>query len=252
MAELTPFGYRRGSSILHRIDPRFKLLFVALVGLACWRASFTGLALVTGLFALLAADARVRAGALLKSLRWVLLLLGLVFAARALSEGGEPLAAAWGVAVTRQGILSGLLVGWRLLLVVLAGVFLSATTRAAEVRAAVHWLLEPIPRVPAGRVATMMGLLLRFVPLVLEQAAENAAARRARGIEARKNPVYRLRMAVIPLLRKSFQRADHLALAMEARCYSEARAAAGGLSASRVDGVALALVGGVCLAAALL
>ena len=126
-----------------------------------------------------------------------------------------------------RGCTTGLLVSWRLLLIILAGVFLSTTTRAAEVKAGVQWLLDPVPLVPAGRVATMMGLILRFMPLVLEQARETAAAQRARGVENRKNPVYRLRVYAVPLLRRSFERADRLALAMEARCYSEQRGLAG-------------------------
>lgn len=251
MAGVSPFGYGSGSSVLHRIDVRFKLLFMVLISLSCLRASAWGLALLTVLFAFLLADSPLRLSALGRSLRWALFLLGLVFAARALSEPGQPVFAVGGLGVTRQGLHAGLLVGWRLLLILLSGVLLSTTTRASEIRSGVQWLLDPIPRVPAGRVATMMGLVLRFVPLLIQQAAEINAAQRSRGIENRKNPAYRLRMASLPLLRKSFERADRLALAMEARGYSE-RGGAAQRPSSRVDRVALGLVGCICLGAVLL
>jgi energy-coupling factor transporter transmembrane protein EcfT len=97
------------------------------------------------------------------------------------------------------------------------------TTRSAEIRTAVVWFLRPVPWIPAARVGTMIGLLVRFLPEVLRTARETAAAQRARGIENRKNPVYRLTRLAVPLMRKTFLRADRLALAMTARCYSEDR-----------------------------
>ena len=61
------------------------------------------------------------------------------------------------------------------------------------------------------------------MPILVAVARETASAQRARGIENRKNPVYRLTRLAVPLMRKTFLRADRLALAMTARCYSEDR-----------------------------
>jgi energy-coupling factor transporter transmembrane protein EcfT len=97
----------------------------------------------------------------------------------------------------------------------------------------------------------MMGLVLRFLPLLLDQAREIAAAQRARGVENRKNPLYRLRLATVPLMRRSFQRADELAMAMAARCYSEQGRPLQPRASSR-DWCAFAVVAGICLAAVLL
>jgi len=248
---LSLFAYRGGGSLLHRVDVRFKLLCVVSVSLAGIHASAGGLLLLSAFFLLLWLDAFLRSAVRLKSLRWALLLLALVVLARALSEPGETLAAVGGVSVTREGLYAGLLVSWRLLLIILTGVILSATTRTVEIRAGVQWLLSPFPRVPAARVATMMGLILRFVPMIFQLAAEIAAAQRARGIERRRDPVYRLRMAAMPLLRKSFERADRLALAMQARGFSEQRPPIE-LSISRVDWAALGLVAAVCLGSGVL
>ena len=251
MAELSVLAYRSGCSMLCRVDARFKLLFVVMISLACLSASVRGLLLISTLFVILVMTSSVRLLWLLRSLRWGFFLLALVLAARALSEPGDPVASLYGIAVSCEGIEAGLLAVWRLLIIILAGVFLSITTRAVEVQDAVHRLFAPLPLVPAGRIATMMGLVLRFMPLVLDQARETAAAQRARGIENRKNPLYRIRLAAVPLLRRSFEQADQLALAMAARCFSEDRQPPH-LSASRLDWLVLYLVAGVCLSAVLL
>ncbi|PQP33481.1 energy-coupling factor transporter transmembrane protein EcfT, partial [Desulfobacteraceae bacterium SEEP-SAG9] len=76
---------------------------------------------------------------------------------------------------------------------------------------------------PAKKVAVMMSLMMRFVPVIFNQAKETLDAQRARGVENRKNPVYRLTKFTVPLIRRTFENAEKLAVAMEARCYSDRR-----------------------------
>jgi energy-coupling factor transporter transmembrane protein EcfT len=87
----------------------------------------------------------------------------------------------------------------------------------------------------------MMGLIVRFIPVILNQAKETAEAQRARCLENRKNPLYRLVRLGIPLIRGTFEQADRLIVAMEARCYTENRTDPA-LSASRKDWIALLVV----------
>jgi energy-coupling factor transporter transmembrane protein EcfT len=63
--------------------------------------------------------------------------------------------------------------------------------------------------IPGKRIATMMSLTTRFVPVILNQANETAEAQRARGVENRKNPVYRLIRLGIPLIRRTFEGRRH-------------------------------------------
>ncbi len=157
------------------------------------------------------------------SLRWVFFLLALVFIARVFSTDGSVLAAFGPVAVTREGLREGALICLRLVLVFIVGAAFIATTRSAEIKAGVQWFLKPVPWVPAERVATMLGLVARFMPVILEQAAKTSDAQRARAGENRRNPIRRLTAFGIPLMRRTFETADNLAVAMEARCYSETR-----------------------------
>ena len=147
--------------------------------------------------------------------------------------------------VTRQGILSGALICWRLTIIVLLGFVFVFTTRSLEIKAAVEWVLKPLAFIPGKRIATMMSLTTRFVPVILNQASETAEAQRARCVANRKNPVYRLIWLGIPLIRRTFERADKLAVAMEARCYTENRTDPE-LSATRTDWITLGVMILIC------
>ncbi len=244
MARLTPFGYRFAETVFHRMDPRFKLGCLAAVTVASLNA---GLGPV-GLLILLAFWGTVRsglpAGRAIRELRPFFLLLLFVFAARSLATPGDPVVSGWGVTVTRQGVLDGVLVSGRLLAVALASLLLVATTGPWEIKAAVERLLTPVPLVPARRVATMFALVLRFLPIILRQARETAEAQRARGME-RRNPLFRLIRLMVPLLRRILVDADELTTAMTARCYTEDRTGPA-LSARRSDWAALAVAVGGC------
>ena len=91
-----------------------------------------------------------------------------------------------------------------------------------------------------------MGLILRYVPVILNQASETAAAQKARAVENRKNPVYRPTKFGFPLIRRMFERADDLVVAMEARAFTENRTDPE-LAAGKRDWIALMVVGCLCV-----
>ncbi len=250
VAELTAFGYRPGDSILYRLDPRCKLGCLVAASLTVLNSGPAGLALWTAVFGLLLLNAGIAVTTLIRELRYFGILILFVFIARSLSAGGEPMVRFWGFGPSRQGMVEGAVVGWRLGLVVGMGLLLTATTRSWQVKAAVESLLKPVPIVPHKRVATMIGLLLRFIPQILSAARETADAQRARAVENRRNPIFRLVKLAVPLLRKTFLDADRLATAMDARCYTEDRSTPR-LCAQRGDWFFVAAAG-VLSAAALL
>ena len=249
MAELTPFGFVVGTSLLHRLDARFKILFLIGLSLASINAHFDGLAVLTLVLAGSLFFCRIQWKSAWRELRYFLILLAMVFAARVLSTGGSPAITIWMITISLPGLTTAALVCWRLAFVVLLGLAFVATTRPAEIRAAVQWFLKPVPLVSEKKVAAMMGLILRFIPVILNQARETAEAQKARGVENRKNPVYRLAKIGFPVMRRTFERADDLASAMEARCFTENRTNPE-LSAHWRDWVAMGAV--VCLCMALL
>lgn len=223
MAELTFVRYHPGLSVLHRLDVRVKLLATVLLAISAARGGFVdllflGALICAGFLTVRPSMARRSAGIL-----WWMGFLGLVWAARALGTSGTAVVSIWGLTVTREGALDGLLVAGRLAVIGLAGLLLVLSTRSSQVKAGVQWLLRPIPGLPAARVAAMLSLLLRFIPMIFDQAAKTSAAVRARCIERRRNPVYRVKHYALPMLRRLFEDTDNLILAMQARGYHDRR-----------------------------
>ena len=245
MAELNVLGFHAGDSVLHKLDVRFKLLFVVVISLSSLKAFVPSLSLLTLVLMVALMSAGLSLKTALKDLRYVFWLLLFVFIARSLSVPGSSVFEFKSFSITREGLYEGAIVCWRLVIVIMTGLSFVLTTRSSEIKAAVEWMLKPFPWVPAKRIAIMLSLIVRFIPLIFEQAKKTTEAQRARGVENRKNPVYRLKMFGIPLMRRVFERADNLALAMEARCYSENRTDSL-LSSDIRDWIALAGVVGLC------
>jgi len=239
VAGLTALGFISGTGRLHGWDPRFKIAALVLVSLASLKAGLVALSAACLFMVVLVIRAGTPPRALLKDLKPAIVLLCIVFIARALSTPGESLFLFGPWPVSREGMLAGGAICLRLLLVLLAGVAVMASTRLSEIKTAVEWFLTPIPGIPEKRVGTMLSLIVRFLPHVLDQARETGEVQRARGIENRKNPVYRVKQFAIPVLRRTFLTADQLALAMEARCYSDDRTDAE-LVSDRADWMLLA------------
>jgi energy-coupling factor transporter transmembrane protein EcfT len=223
MAELKRFSARRRLQPLAHLDVRLKLALMFGVSPVGLNLGFSGLALLVLPLILLLALHRPAPGANLKDLRWIAVMLALVLIARALLTDGEPWMAFGPVAATREGLREGALTCLRLILMFMLGAAFIVTTPSAQIKAGVQWFLKPIPFVPAERVATMLSLIIRFIPVILEQAALTSAAQRARGVENRRNPVRRTVLFGMALLRHTLATADNLAVAMEARCYSDQR-----------------------------
>lgn len=223
MAELTFVRYYPGRSIIHKLDVRVKLGALLLFTIATARADFGELALlgiiiITGLVLVRPTVARRPV-----ALFWWVGFLALVFCARALTTDGTPLFSISIFTVTREGVLNGLLFAARLAVIGLLGVLMVISTRSIEIKAGIQWLLGPVPKLPSARVATMLGLILRFIPMIFEQAGRTSAAIKARGIERRLNPIYRIRHFALPFVRRLFEDTDNLILAMQARSYQDRR-----------------------------
>ncbi len=251
MAELTSFGFCPGDSLLHHLDARFKLIFIILLSLVCLNLYFVSLGIFTVLLLGCIINARLALNSGFKELRYFFILLLLVFIARVLSTGGTPLINIKFITVSQEGLFAGILVCWRWAFVILLGFTFVATTRPSAIKAAVQWFLKPVPLIPEQKVAVMMGLILRFVPVIFDQAKETLEAQRARCVQNRKNPVYRLIKLGFPLMRRTFERADDLVAAMEARGFTENRTDPELVSTQR-DWIALIVIIGLCVSVIIL
>ena len=250
MASLTAFQYFPGNTMVHFLDTRFKLVLMALASITVLNSSAWALLVMSSVVIGLCWYIRLPLLSVAKELRFFLMLLLMVFVARVLSTPGEPLMQFGFLVIGKRGLVEGAIVCWRFLLVVSMGLVFISTTRVSEIKRSVAWFFKPVPGVSEKRIAIMLGLIVRFIPVIFKKADEVTAAQHARCIGQRKNPFFRLKAFTIPLLRGVFADADKLSTAMEARCYSEQgiRKIA---SASKKDWIILIAGGSLCLIALL-
>jgi energy-coupling factor transporter transmembrane protein EcfT len=233
--------YRHSESLLHSMDARFKLLAMILLCVSIFAAGPISLAGLTLLTVILLRACGIRAARLIRDLKPLFVLMLFVVLARTLTGSGAVWLDLGWLRLSKPGLEAGLLAGWRLLIVALLSSLLISTTRLSHMRSAIARIGRPLPFLPAARLATMFGLTLGFVPLILLEAGEVLEAQKARCVESRRNPLLRVYSFVVVLLRKVFLRGDHLALAMEARCYSD-QAALPALEACAADWLKLGSV----------
>lgn len=241
MTDVTAFRYQSGDTWLHGMDVRVKLAALVLLSLSSVQMSLLSVAVGVATLLYFIKYLNLSIIAISRELRFFLVLLTIIFVLRSLSKPGDPAYSIGPVVISLEGILQGIVICLRLILVVLLGLILVVSTRYSEVKKAIEWALTPFPFIPGRRVAAMIGLLLRFIPVIIIEVREIKDAQRARGIEARKNPVFRIVKLTIPLARRTFLKAEKLAFAMEARCYQEARTNPQ-FDLSRKDGLILVLM----------
>jgi len=223
MAALNPFAFKPGSTSLHGLDTRCKFFLICMMSLSILNAGFPSCIICLMILIVFLKQIRLQVGQTLKHLKYFIVFLGFILLARGLTIPGDPLVSLYDVTISAQGLYQGGLVALRFFLVMVTGLLFSATTRSASLKNAAQWYLKPVPFVPEKRVAVMISLALGFLPLILKQAQETRHAIYSRCGDLEKNPIKRLIRITLPLLKKTFLSADHLILAMEARCYCEDR-----------------------------
>ncbi|GHS88831.1 energy-coupling factor transporter transmembrane protein EcfT [Synergistales bacterium] len=206
-------------SYVHSLDPRAKLLLLVVLLVAVFPASSLVSIAVWGLVLCgIARAARITLGMLLRSCRPVLFLAFFTFILNAASV-------MWRDGDAGDAFLVGLFAASRLILLVSFAVLLPLTTAPLEMADGFESLLSPFARLgfPAHECAMMMGIALRFIPLLTDEADRVVKAQLSRGAKLDQGNFIRRMVAffpiLIPLFVIIFRRADELALAMEARGY---------------------------------
>jgi biotin transport system permease protein len=221
MAERLILHYAPGDSFLHRWDARGKLLCMILASATVLQNRVLVLTGFSILLPVVMGLAGISIKRLWRELRaWLVFFLIIVGTYGITAPGSEWRPVPW-IPLSVSGMLQGIWISWRLLLLLTCAVLFSSVTRARELRDAVLWLLSPLPFLPCYRIAFMAGLTMRFVPLVLDELDEIREASKARLGDRRKNPWRRIKYVVLPLFRRVFLRSDDLAMALAARCYRE-------------------------------
>lgn len=251
LSDITIGQFFPGRSLLHRLDPRVKLVltFVYIVIIFIphnWWG--LGLAVLFMLFAALLSQLPARL--LLRSLKPVLPLILLTAVINLFYGQGEPLWSWWIFSITQQGIVTAVFIALRILCLIAGTSLLTYTTSPTTLTDAMERVLSPLKvlRVPVHEIAMMMTIALRFIPTLIEETDKIMSAQKARGADMESGGLLQRIRALIPILIplfvSSFRRAYELATAMECRCYrgGEGRTRLKQFHLQRRDYLALAVV----------
>lgn len=219
--------YYPGNSFFHRLEPRIKigLITAYVVFLFLFDTAWGYLAMMSlSLTVIWAAHLPLKL--MLRGLRPLFFILTFTLVLHIFFTKGGTVLLQWGrITIETQGLYTGLLMAWRLILLVTTTSLLTLTTSPIALTDAIEGILRPLTPlgVPAHELAMMMTIALRFIPTLLEEAEKIMKAQMARGADFESGNIIQRAKALIPLLVplfiSSFRRADDLALAMEARCY---------------------------------
>ena len=226
LKDITLGQFFPGDSLLHRLDPRTKivLLFFFLAAIFVFDSPLAYAALMAFTAALIAVS-RVPLLLMLKALKPLSWIIAFTFVIHLVSTPGDAFFHVWLFDLTWQGAAKGFFIALRLALLILLSALLTYTTSPLALTDALETLMQPAKRVgvPAHEIAMMMTIALRFVPTLIEEADKIMKAQQARGADLTEGSVIeRVKGFVpvlVPLFISAFRRADDLALAMEARCY---------------------------------
>lgn len=228
LKDITIGQFFPGDSLLHRLDPRVKIvLTVAYIAAVFVPKSWAGLALAAAFSVFVIALSKLPPSLILKSLKPIVpIVLFTAILSALYVQGGEPLFSWWIVTITPKGLKNAVFLTVRILCLIAGSSLLTYTTGPTTLTDALERLMKPLKalRVPVHDLAMMMTIALRFIPTLIEETDKIMSAQKARGADLESgNLMQRIRALMpimIPLFASSFRRAYELATAMECRCYN--------------------------------
>lgn len=222
------FGrYIPGDSLIHRLDPRTKLLgaiwFIIIIFLANNWISYAALVI----FVLTAVKlTQINPKFFINGVKPLIWLILFTVILQILFTSGQTIWLRLGpIVISQEGVLNGVFIFLRFVLIIFMSTILTLTTMPLSLTDAIEFLLRPFAaiRMPVHEIALMLSIALRFVPTLMDETEKIMNAQRARGIDFGEGNIYQQMKSIVPLLIplfvSSFNRAEELATAMEARGY---------------------------------
>ena len=229
ISDITLGQFFPGYSVLHKLDPRTKIILsvIAIVAIFFANSAMTFIVFTLGAVALIAVS-RISFSVIIKGIKPILfiLLFTAVLNVFMTSGEGEPLVDFWIFRIYTEGIVRAVFMALRvILLIVVTSMLLTYTTSPIALTDGLESLLSPLKRlgVPVHTFAMMMSIALRFIPTLVEETDKIMNAQKSRGADFSSGGLVKRAKALIPILIplivSSFKRAEELATAMECRCY---------------------------------
>ena len=228
LRDITLGQYFPGNTVVHRLDPRTKLLLTVIYIVAlflCQHLLSYGVMLVTLIACILAS--KVGFKSILRGMKPVLVVVLITAVLNLLytSGEGEPLVSFWIVRIYSEGLWAAGFMVLRIAMLITGTFLLTYTTSPILLTDGLESLLGPLKKikVPVHELAMMMSIALRFIPTLIEETDKIMSAQKARGADFESGSIIDRAKALVPILVplfiSAFRRADELAVAMECRCY---------------------------------
>lgn len=227
LKDITLGQFFPGNSVIHRLDPRTKLLLLIMYIVALFCAeSWISYGLVLGFLVLAIGISTIPVKSVLKGMKPLVVLviftglLNLFF-----TDGQTVLVSFWRITITYEGLVRAIFMMMRILMLITGTFLLTYTTSPIALTDALESLLSPLKviRVPVHEISMMMCIALRFIPTLIEETDKIISAQKARGADFESGNLMKRVKALVPILVplfiSAFRRADELATAMECRCY---------------------------------
>ena len=227
LKDITLGQYFPGTSPVHKLDPRTKLLLVVIYIVALFVAKgWIAYGLVAAFLVSAVTVSRIRPKALLRGLKPVFIIV--IFTAVLnlfYTDGQHVLVKFWKITIYWEGLETAAFMALRIIMLICGTFLLTYTTSPISLTDGLESLLGPLKKIrfPVHELAMMMGIALRFIPTLIEETDKIMSAQKARGADFESGNLLQRAKALVPILVplfiSAFRRADELATAMECRCY---------------------------------
>ena len=224
LKDITLGQYFPGDTVVHRLDPRTKILLVVVYIVALFQAvGWVGFAAVTLATLCCLAISKIRPATIFKGIKPMLFIIALTALLNVFYTKGTPVVEGW--IITWEGIARAVQMMLRIILLISGTFLLTYTTSPIALTDGLEKLLNPLKKlkVPVHEMTLMMSMALRFIPTLIEETDKIMSAQKARGADFETGSLMQRAKALLPILVplfvSAFRRADELAVAMESRCY---------------------------------
>lgn len=226
LRDITIGQYFPGKSVIHRLDPRVKIV-LTLAYIVMLFSATNPLGLLVGIVFLIFAYgiSKIPPSMILKSLKPVVPIILFTSLLNMFFIDGTVLVQFWIIKITLEGVTTALVMSVRIICLIAGTSLLTYTTSPIALTDGIERLCSPLKRfkLPVHELAMMMTIALRFIPTLIEETDKIMSAQKARGADLESGGLMQRARALIPILIplfvSAFRRADELALAMECRCY---------------------------------
>lgn len=226
LKDITIGQYFPGTSPIHKLDPRMKIvLTVAYIILLFTAQNAVGLAVGVLFLVLVYGISKIPPVMILRSLKPVVPIIVFTSVLNMFFIDGRVLFQWWILKLTAEGVKTAVFMSVRIVCLIAGTSLLTYTTSPIALTDGIERLCNPLKRfkLPVHELAMMMTIALRFIPTLIEETDKIMSAQKARGADLESGGLMQRARALIPILIplfvSAFRRADELALAMECRCY---------------------------------